>query len=72
MDQRPQAIFPPGGVLPAEPAYGALLEALGPDVNAVAKELEMYAGDEPRALHSPQGIRSACEAWRCWARAEGE
>src|SRR5205823_8886819 len=33
--------------MPADLAYGALLEALGNDVDAVAKELEMYAGPEP-------------------------
>ena len=37
----------PGIVLPAEPAYGALIEALGPDVEAVAKDLEVYATPEP-------------------------
>ncbi|MDZ4090653.1 MAG: alpha/beta hydrolase [Arthrobacter sp.] len=37
----------PGAVLPAQPAYGALIGALGPDVQAVAKDLELYAGDEP-------------------------
>ncbi|MBU8866649.1 alpha/beta fold hydrolase [Paenarthrobacter aromaticivorans] len=37
----------PGSVLPAGPAYGALLEALGPDVDAVAKDLDLYEGDEP-------------------------
>jgi pimeloyl-ACP methyl ester carboxylesterase len=34
----------PGGVLPAEPAYQALLVELGKDVDARAKDLEMYAG----------------------------
>jgi pimeloyl-ACP methyl ester carboxylesterase len=34
-------------VLPAEPAYGALIDALGPDVEAVAKELELYETPEP-------------------------
>jgi pimeloyl-ACP methyl ester carboxylesterase len=33
--------------MPAELAYGALLEALGADVDAVAKELEIYAGSAP-------------------------
>jgi pimeloyl-ACP methyl ester carboxylesterase len=33
--------------MPAELAYGALLKALGDDVDAVAKELEIYAGPEP-------------------------
>jgi pimeloyl-ACP methyl ester carboxylesterase len=41
------AILVPGAVLPADLAYGALLEALGDEVAAVAKELELYAGDEP-------------------------
>lgn len=44
---KPQAILLPGVVLPAELAYGALLEALGAGVEAVAKELELYAADEP-------------------------
>lgn len=42
-----RVILLPGSVLPAQPAYGALLEALGPDIHAVAKDLEIYAGDEP-------------------------
>jgi pimeloyl-ACP methyl ester carboxylesterase len=37
----------PGAVLPADLAYGALLEALGDEVEAVAKELEIYADQEP-------------------------
>jgi pimeloyl-ACP methyl ester carboxylesterase len=37
----------PGIVLPAEPAYAALLQVLGERVDAVAKELEVYAADEP-------------------------
>src|SRR6266545_7767610 len=35
----------PGGILPAQPAYQALLAELGEDVVARAKDLEMYAGD---------------------------
>lgn len=42
-----RVILLPGAVLPAPLAYGALLEALGPDVQAVAKDLELYAGDKP-------------------------
>jgi pimeloyl-ACP methyl ester carboxylesterase len=42
----------PGSVLPAQPAYAALLEVLGDRVDAVAKELEVYAGDEPPADYS--------------------
>ena len=36
-----------GGVLPAEPAYAALLRILGDRVDAVAKDLEVYAKDRP-------------------------
>ncbi len=42
-----EAIFLPGGVMPADLAYGSLLEALGEDVEAIAKDLEVYAGPEP-------------------------
>jgi pimeloyl-ACP methyl ester carboxylesterase len=34
-------------VLPAEPAYGPLLDVLGGRVDAVAKDLEVYSGVEP-------------------------
>ncbi len=40
-------ILLPGVVLPAAAAYAALLDALGPDVEAVAKDLELYAEPEP-------------------------
>src|SRR5213075_570457 len=33
--------------MPADLAYGSLIEALGDDVNAIAKDLEVYAGPEP-------------------------
>jgi pimeloyl-ACP methyl ester carboxylesterase len=46
------AILLPGGVLPAGPAYAALIAALGADVDAHPKELEVYAGDEPPAGYS--------------------
>jgi pimeloyl-ACP methyl ester carboxylesterase len=42
-----QVILLPGGVMPADVAYGALLESLGDDVEAIAKDLEVYAGREP-------------------------
>ena len=45
-------ILLPGIVLPAEPAYGALIAALGPDVEAVAKDLEVYATPEPSEDYS--------------------
>jgi pimeloyl-ACP methyl ester carboxylesterase len=47
MSTRHAVVLVPGGVLPAEPAYAALLGALGESVDAVAKDLEVYAGDEP-------------------------
>ncbi|WP_285249233.1 alpha/beta hydrolase [Pseudarthrobacter sp. efr-133-R2A-89] len=42
-----RVILLPGSVLPAGPAYDGLLEALGPDADAIAKDLELYAGDAP-------------------------
>jgi pimeloyl-ACP methyl ester carboxylesterase len=42
-----RVILLPGAVLPAELAYGALIAALGPKVDAVAKDLEVYAPPEP-------------------------
>ena len=40
-------ILLPGIVLPAEEAYGALLAELGDDVEAIGKDLEIYAMPEP-------------------------
>jgi pimeloyl-ACP methyl ester carboxylesterase len=45
-DLRHEVILLPGAVLPAELAYGALLDALG---DAVAKDLEVYDDTEPPA-----------------------
>ena len=45
-------ILLPGAVLPADLAYGALIGALGTDVEAVANDLEVYAGDEPPVEYS--------------------
>ena len=42
-----RVILLPGSVLPADLAYGALVTALGGDVEAVAKDLEVYRGDAP-------------------------
>ena len=47
MSARHTVVFLPGGVLPAEPAYAALLGVLGERVDAVAKDLDVYAEDEP-------------------------
>lgn len=38
-------ILLPGGILPAQPAYAALLAELGDDADARAKDLEIYAGE---------------------------
>jgi pimeloyl-ACP methyl ester carboxylesterase len=45
-------IFLPGAVLPADLAYAALIEALGDEVDAAAKDLEVYAADEPPGDYS--------------------
>jgi pimeloyl-ACP methyl ester carboxylesterase len=46
----------PGSILPAEPAYAALLSVFGDRVDAVAKDLEVYADDRP-----PSGYDLAVE-----------
>ncbi len=60
--KRIQAILLPGAVLPAELAYPATVEALGPGVDARFKELEIYADDEPPEgnvfQHEVEGIRA--------------
>jgi pimeloyl-ACP methyl ester carboxylesterase len=44
-----RVILLPGIVLPAELAFGGLIDALGPDVEAVAKDLQVYASPIPPA-----------------------
>src|SRR5260370_14548804 len=48
-DHRRAVIMLPGGVLPAEMAYKALIQLLGPQTNVVAKELEIYSTPDPPA-----------------------
>ena len=53
--------------MPADLAYGALLAALGEEVDAIAKDLELYAGPEPpigyTLQHEIDGVlRTANEA----------
>ena len=43
--ERWPVVLLPGAVLPAQPAYQALLAELGDSVDARAKDLEMYAGE---------------------------
>jgi pimeloyl-ACP methyl ester carboxylesterase len=45
-------ILLPGGILPADLAYGPLIDALGNGTEALAKDLELYAGDEPPLAYS--------------------
>ncbi len=52
--RRFQVILLPGGVLPAELAYPALLAAAGEDVDGRPKELEMYATDSPPPRYTLQ------------------
>ncbi|MGH3134726.1 MAG: alpha/beta fold hydrolase [Gaiellaceae bacterium] len=47
-----RVILLPGSILPADLAYGALIDALDDDVEVVAKDLEVYAGDEPPGDYS--------------------
>jgi pimeloyl-ACP methyl ester carboxylesterase len=42
-----RALLLPGAVLPARLAYEQLLGVLGPELEPIAKELELYASDEP-------------------------
>jgi len=44
---RHRVVLLPGGVVPAEPAYAALLGVLGARVDAVAKDLELYSEEQP-------------------------
>jgi pimeloyl-ACP methyl ester carboxylesterase len=55
-ERRRQVILLPGGVMPAGPAYAALLAELEAEVDARPKELEVYAGDTP-----PPGYTLATE-----------
>jgi pimeloyl-ACP methyl ester carboxylesterase len=44
---RLSVVFVPGGIMPASLSYGPLLGVLGDEIQAVAKDLEVYAGDVP-------------------------
>lgn len=64
-------ILLPGAVLPAALAYGRLLSVLGPDVDAFAKDLELYATDSPPVDYTLDdevgGVLQAADA-RGWDR----
>ncbi|MDP9182292.1 MAG: alpha/beta hydrolase [Actinomycetota bacterium] len=42
-----RALLLPGSVLPAEPAYADLVDALGPEADCCVKDLEVYRSDQP-------------------------
>ena len=52
-------ILLPGGVMPGNLRYPPLVEALGPEVEAVIKELEVYSGPSiPDGCPSRRSSRS--------------
>jgi pimeloyl-ACP methyl ester carboxylesterase len=61
----------PGVVMPASLAFGPLLASLGPEVSAVAKELELYRAGSPPAGYSldteVSGIVAAADS-QGWGR----
>ena len=65
-DLRHDVILVPGAVLPAGPAYGALRDAFGEEVVAVAKELEVYGGEAPPPGYTleveVEGVRQTARA----------
>ena len=67
MSRRPAAILLAGVVVPAAAAYAALVEALGPDVDARPKELELYAADAPPDGYGltleVEGLLRAADEW---------
>jgi pimeloyl-ACP methyl ester carboxylesterase len=63
--------FLPGSVLPAQAAYGRLVEVLGSTVDAMVKDLEVYASPQPPPAytldHEVDGVLRAADQ-RGWAR----
>ncbi|HVQ86780.1 MAG TPA: alpha/beta hydrolase, partial [Actinomycetes bacterium] len=66
-----RVVFLPGTVLPAELAYGGLLQALGPVVDALPLDLAVYDGESPSVDYSldteVKSITQAVDA-RGWGR----
>ena len=48
-----RVILLPGSVLPADLAYGGLVNVLGADVETIVKDLEVYREDSPPSGYSP-------------------
>lgn len=63
-----RAILLPGAVLPAKLAYTSLIDALGSDADAIAKDLELYATDAPPPgyglEHEVEGVLREADARR--------
>jgi pimeloyl-ACP methyl ester carboxylesterase len=63
--------FLPGSVLPADAAYGRLVEVLGSGVDAMVKDLEVYASPEPPKAytldHEVDGVLREADQ-RGWTR----
>jgi pimeloyl-ACP methyl ester carboxylesterase len=65
-NSKPPVMFVPGGVMPVEMSYGALLSVLKDQVQPITKELEVYAGDNPPPDYGMEmeveGIRREADA----------
>jgi pimeloyl-ACP methyl ester carboxylesterase len=66
--EKPVVMFVPGGVMPGELSYAALLRALGDQVHPIVKDLEVYAADTPPADY---GLDVEVEAIRRTADSAG-
>jgi pimeloyl-ACP methyl ester carboxylesterase len=51
---RPDVLFVPGGVTPAEPSYAPLLQVMGAEIQPHLKDLELYAAEAPAPDYSLQ------------------
>ncbi len=65
--EKPPVIFVPGGIMPAELAYGPLLAVIGDQIRPFPKELEVYASETPPPEYSleleAEGIRRVADAF---------
>src|SRR5262245_3299297 len=72
MIMKPQVIFIPGTIAPADLTYAPLLAVIGDEIEPLLKDLEVYAGDEPPPNYTldreVEGIRRAAdeEGWRAF------
>ena len=65
-NEKPVVLFVPGGIMPGELSYSALLRVLGDKIRPIVKDLEVYATDTPPSDYSldleVDGIRRIVEA----------